>query len=148
MCLWRKKLVLPHNHYNYFMQIYRNLGLAAAAILASCSQFNKPAQTPVITIEKQVLAVHDEVMPRMGEVVALADKADSLVRVDSLTYKPIADALHKADRDMMHWMRSYHLPTDETEEVQRQYLQHQQVLVDTLRADILRAIEQAKAVIK
>lgn len=130
------------------MPIYRNLGLAVAAVLASCSQSNKPTQTPVLTVEKQVLAVHDEIMPRMGEVVILADKADSLAHMDSVTYKPIADALHKADKDMMHWMRSYHLPTDETEDVQREYLQKQQVLVDSLRADILNAINQAKAVIK
>ncbi len=126
------------------MNRYTYIGLAVGLLMAACGQSSSVSEAQLQTLEKEVMAVHDEVMPRMTEVVLLAEQADSLSITDSLTYKPIAEALHKADKDMMHWMRSYHLPKEAPAQEQMQYLQHQKVLVDSLRIHILSAIQQAQ----
>ena len=129
------------------MKLFLYIGLASGLFVAACGQSSSVSEVQVQNLEKEVMAVHDEVMPRMTEVVLLAEKADSLVQTDSLTYKPVADALHKADKDMMHWMRSYHLPKETSTQEQLNYLQQQKVLVDSLRVHILDAIQQAQTCI-
>lgn len=102
--------------------------------------------------EQAVMAIHDEVMPRMGEVVLLAETMDSLALVsrsaDSLAYRNAAELLHKADKEMMHWMRAYHLPEEGTDSFKLEYLEHQHALVDTLRTHILQAIDLGKSLRK
>ena len=44
---------------------------------------NTPAvNTNIKAIEKEVMDIHDDVMPRMGEVVFLTEAIDSMIKVE------------------------------------------------------------------
>ena len=117
----------------------------------SCNPSSSQKTNQIAALEKEVLAIHDEVMPRMGQVVMLADKLDSLTQAarntnDSLTYANIAQQLHKADQDMMHWMRGYKIPEQATDSAVIGYLNHQKALVDSLRVHIYQAIKNGQVI--
>ena len=68
-------------------------------------------------IYSETMTLHDEVMPRMGELVQLRQElgatADSLREEDSVAYadtvdqmQAVAQDLAQADQNMMQWMRS------------------------------------------
>ena len=68
-------------------------------------------------IYSEAMEIHDEVMPRMGELMqlqqAVESKVDSLNQLDSVAYadtvqymQHIIDNLRYADRGMMQWMRN------------------------------------------
>lgn len=120
-------------------------------LLLACNPSSPQKTTQIAALEKEVLAIHDEVMPRMGQVVMLADKFDSLTQAarntnDSLTYANIAQQLHKADKDMMHWMRAYKIPEQATDSTVISYLNQQKALVDSLRVHIYQAIKNGQVI--
>lgn len=125
------------------------LGLVA---FASCNHKGvDPVQ--VKSLEAEVMAIHDEVMPRMGEVVKLADKLDSLVltsndSTSALQVKAAAEQLHHADKAMMHWMRNYHKPEEPYDTATINYLGKEKVKVEELRLQILTAIEKGNSIVK
>jgi hypothetical protein len=73
--------------------------------------------TEAQAIYAEAIEIHDEVMPRMGELMqlrqAVESKVDSLNQLDSTAYadtvqymQHIIDNLRYADRGMMQWMRN------------------------------------------
>ena len=71
---------------------------------------------------QEVIAVHDEVMPRIEEIVTYQGKIrvelDSLIEFDSTSIRvkelnELNDKLASADKAMMEWMRSFHKSTNE-----------------------------------
>lgn len=119
-----------------------------SVLIFSCSQSSNKSSSSVAEIEKQIYAVHDEIMPHMTTIIEFAEKADSLASIDSATYLPLAKALHQADSNMMQWMRNYKFPTDATEDVQLNFLNEQKMLVDQLKVQINDVLNKANATIK
>lgn len=88
--------------------------------LSGCqpSTTESPANlTEAQEIYSESMEIHDEVMPRMGELMqlqqAVESKVDSLNQLDSVAYadtvqymQHIIDNLRYADRGMMQWMRN------------------------------------------
>jgi hypothetical protein len=104
-------------------------------------------------LEKEVMDIHDEVMPRMGEVVFLTDAIDSIMKVEKDTIKwkelnLIHEALVKSDKDMMHWMRSYESPAQPYDSTSVNYINKEKEKVIKLRALILKSIADGKAAIQ
>ena len=97
-------------------------------ILMAC-QAGKETKSEVETLKAEVMAVHDEVMPKMGELrnirKALLLQADSLIAVDSARaslLKESAEEIAAANESMMNWMRAYNPDFEGTEEETKAYL--------------------------
>jgi hypothetical protein len=116
----------------------------------SCSNSVEDEKIDIKTLEKEVMDIHDEVMPRMGEVVFLTGAIDSIIKVEKDTIKlkelnQIHEALVKSDKDMMHWMRSYESPVQPYDSSSVNYINKEKEKVIKLRALILKSIADGKA---
>jgi len=99
------------------------------------------------TLEKQVMAVHDEVMPRLGELnkdrkelqKILKDVEDETAKTELLT---AITALEKADDGMMDWMAEWKVPSEV--ELQESYLNKEMVKITKVKTDMLESMKNAK----
>ena len=107
----------------------------------------------------QIIGVHDEVMPRIGQLMSLEKKAlaqaDSLFAQDSTAstnieaMRSLAGQLNQAHEGMFVWMRQYSLDEEgKTPEELKTYLDEQLVKVNQVNADIKAALEQAASKLK
>lgn len=107
----------------------------------------------------QVIAVHDEVMPKMGQLKSLQkkalQKAEDLTAQDSTqteqiqAYKTLALELDQAYEGMMVWMRQYEREDgDATPEEVKAYLDEQMILVQKVNDDIKNALIKADSLLK
>jgi succinate dehydrogenase flavin-adding protein (antitoxin of CptAB toxin-antitoxin module) len=104
-------------------------------------------------LEKEVMEIHDEVMPRMSEVVFLTDSIDSVMKQEKDTIKLqelglIKESLVKSDKDMMHWMRSYESPAQPYDSASLNYINKEKEKVIKLRALILKSIADANTALQ
>lgn len=107
----------------------------------------------------QIIGVHDEVMPKIGELVSLEKKAlaqadslfaqDSTATTDIEAMRSLAGQLNQAHEGMFVWMRQYSLDEEgKTPEELKTYLDEQLVKVNQVNADIKAALEQAALKLK
>ena len=122
-----------------------------ALLLASCGNNLEETNT---ALRAEIIGVHDEVMPKMGELMSLEKKAlaqaDSLSLQDSTATAKIqemtqlAGQLKAANEGMFVWMRQYSLKEDgKSPEELKSYLDSQLVLAKKVRKDIQDALAQA-----
>lgn len=132
-------------------------------LIASCQN---QEQARVETLEKEVMMIHDAVMPKMGELIMLEDsiskkiaQTDSLLKItpndttlqiilkQSLT---MATQLKKADEGMMNWMHEYKgdslkkLPASQA----IQAFTQEKIKIEQVSDDMLKSMEEAQNFIK
>tara|TARA_R110002020_G_scaffold6232_4_gene26100 strand:+ start:4976 stop:5353 length:378 start_codon:yes stop_codon:yes gene_type:complete len=116
-----------------------------------------PSESEIL--RNEVIAIHDEVMPKMGMLQSLQrkalDKAGELELenpVDSakvLEYKAVAYDLDHAYDAMFDWMHQYKSKDDEqTQEELKEYLEEQMVLVTEVNVEVKTALEKAEKLLK
>lgn len=101
-----------------------------------------------------VMKVHDEVMPKMNDIYKLREElkkqvseapdmvADKKKKIESTIIK-----LDSASEEMMVWMRNFNpLPDSLGVDSAREYLEKEKVKVNQVKEDMLKAIEEAKAI--
>lgn len=141
--------------------------LLLGAIVLSCGSKEKtgeeggqsPQEKEQHQFYNQMMAVHDEVMPRMGELVRLTqgleDKLKALPNADAVQRNNIEqtiEALQYADGGMMMWMREVQ-PLDQLrqsmshEEIMT-YIQQEQVKVEKVKENILTSLDAAKQLLE
>jgi hypothetical protein len=107
----------------------------------------------------QIIGVHDEVMPKMGELMSLQKKAlaqaDSLYAQDSTataqieSMRTLAGKLDQAYEGMFVWMRQYSLEEEgKTPEEIKTYLDDQLLKVNQVNTEIKAALDQAATQLK
>ena len=107
----------------------------------------------------QIIGVHDEVMPKIGQLMSLEKKAlaqaDSLLTQDSTAtdeiegMRSLAVQLNQAHEGMFVWMRQYSLEEEgKTPEEIKTYLDEQLVKVNQVNGNIKAAMEQAASKLK
>ena len=107
----------------------------------------------------QIIGVHDEVMPKMGELMSLEKKAlaqadslfaqDSTATTDIEAMRSLAGQLNQAHEGMFVWMRQYSLEEEgKTPEEIKTYLDDQMLKVNQVNADIKAALDQASTQLK
>ncbi|TDB63484.1 viral A-type inclusion protein [Arundinibacter roseus] len=144
--------------------IYRNtILLLPILLLGACTNTEKQQ---VETLEKQVMMIHDAVMPKMGELMRLHKKTSQKVaEMDSLLLLTPADSaltatrtqalelslqLKKADEGMMGWMHQYRadslkaLPTPQAIEA---YTKEKEK-IENVSEQMLKSIAEAKAFVE
>lgn len=100
----------------------------------------------------EVMAVHDEVMPKKGDIgslMTILKKMETTTTEDSLNVMKAYSALKEADNGMMTWMREFKNPKEQgwNEEKKFTYLTDQQVKVNKVAVDINEALAVSNNVI-
>lgn len=107
----------------------------------------------------EVIAVHDEVMPKMGQLKSLEksalQKAEELASLDSVdtarveALKNLALELDGAYEGMFVWMRQYETEDgDQTPEEIKAYLDEQLILVTEVNKKMKTALSKADSLLK
>jgi len=129
---------------------YYLVSLLTLFLLIGCSENLQKKQEE--ELEKEVLEIHDEVMPQMGEVARLRDELekrkeslDSLASKQAQIIDELIAQLSEANQGMMDWMRNYsadfaNMKHDEVMD----YLEEQRKSVEDVHSEIGKAIEDAK----
>lgn len=139
------------------------LGLFFLAI-AGCSKkaddhaHHHEAETTVATdpnkpLYDSVMAVHDEVMPKMDEMFRLTEalkdkiaKTPTMPDNEKRAIDAAIDSLEQAGDGMMVWMRQFKPAMDTADrEGAREYLNQEMVKVTKVKTDILTSIERARS---
>jgi hypothetical protein len=164
----------PPNDVLYRLQIHltfikkmKNVRLIAIigilSFLSSCGQkTHEHEHSPEAVVHEggnqalynEVMKVHDEVMPKMNDIYKLREQlkkrladtpdmiADKKKEMESTILK-----LDAASDEMMVWMRNFNpIPDSLGEANAREYLQEEKVKVNKVKADMLKAIEDAEAI--
>ena len=137
--------------------------LSASALTLLISILVLACANPLIEENKemraQIIGVHDEVMPKMGELMSLQKKAlaqaDSLYAQDSTataqieSMRTLAGQLDQAYEGMCVWMRQYSLEEEgKTPEEIKTYLDDQLLKVNQVNTEIKAALDQAATKLK
>lgn len=132
------------------MKKYLTSLLIACLIFISCKEEKKADSTQM----KKVMAIHDEVMPKMsiiGSMVGeLSSKEDSTAM--GLKYLDARSDLQDAHKAMMDWMKGFGNRFDSDEilngkeltEEKKKWLDEEEEKVNALKTQINESIEKAK----
>jgi len=137
-----------------------NLTLAVVLILitaTSCKNENKES-TKEKSQMQEVLAIHDEVMPKMGTIGNLISQIDEALKTTDSTEALLSASqdLKDSHKAMMDWMKGFgeRFDSDEilkgkilTEEKQK-HLDEEEASVKALRDKMNSSIENAKELLK
>jgi len=111
-------------------------------------------------LAKEVMAIHDEVMPRMGELVGFRKQLKTKINAWTQTNTAESDAvimeatalvekLDAADKGMMDWMHEYNGGQGLYEhELIMEYLRDEKSKIEKVRTDMNLSIEEAKQFIE
>jgi len=126
--------------------IFFSLIFSACKEKATTETENTPNSKENKTLESQVLAIHDEVMPEMGNIHAAKKQLRNVMNEtqnDSLITKilQLIDNLEKADEGMMDWMGKWDVPEKDPEKTN--YLQAEKNKITKVKVDMLSSIEAA-----
>lgn len=103
------------------------LSMLISVLLFSCGEKGDELQN----LKKDVMAIHDEVMPKMGDMrkvsKSLQMKAETLDSISGVELKSLASDIDSANEFMMQWMRQYEPNLEGTqEELLRYYTEQMQ----------------------
>lgn len=110
------------------------LVLALALAISSCETSSKDS-VDIPTLKSEVIAIHDEVMPKMGELRKVSKELRQAAEADSTKQSWIetADEISEANESMMVWMRGFEPNYEGTDEEVIAYLQDQKVKIEKVR---------------
>jgi hypothetical protein len=107
------------------------------------------------SLKEEVIAIHDEVMPLMGDLKNYQKQVEKRIsQADSLGISPeevadlkvMAGDLGNSFEGMFVWMRQFKSSYDDmTDEQVRDYLLEQKILVEKVNADIKKSMDRYKA---
>lgn len=113
-----------------------------------------PEERAEKALQDEVIAIHDEVMPKMDELMRLKErlltKLDSLQNIEAEEeqlneLRKDVNQLQKADSAMMNWMRQFKAIRDTISHEQRiQYLKDEKARIEKVREMMLNALEDAR----
>ncbi len=132
--------------------------LAFAWLFNACQNSNNPDHQAEEQLHEEVMAIHDEVMPKMGEINKLSRELKEVAESSSSydeSVKSIASQavqqLEQADEGMMSWMEAYQSPSKKRGEMDHaaimQYLEAEKQKIGTVKAQMLESIQVGNAVL-
>jgi uncharacterized protein Yka (UPF0111/DUF47 family) len=126
----------------------KHFAIILGVLLFSCSKSGQE-KVDIPTLKEEVLAVHDEVMPKMGELRKVEKELRLMVQEDSLLSDlgVVADKIADANQSMMVWMRGYDPNFEGTEEEVIQYLNEQKKSIQKVKEDMLSSLEEGKQLV-
>ena len=127
------------------MKLIISFSILLVMLLSSCGA-NKSQQLKVL--KDEVMEVHDEVMPKMGDMrktsKSLMMKAETMDSSASAELKEIAGEIEAANEFMMEWMRQYEPNLEGTEEELLKYYNEQRAGIQEVKERMLSALEKGQ----
>lgn len=128
--------------------------VASSMIGISCSSSGSKKEDKQKKLIEEVMAVHDEVMPKMDTVMTLKSSLDSVLKVssavDSVKIIALNAALDSADVKMSVWMEEYRPESvkgkDDSTVVK--YLENEKVRITLVKEITDKSIENATAFLR
>jgi hypothetical protein len=122
--------------------------LAASLFIFSCSSSSNDS-VDIPSLKAEVIAIHDEVMPKMGELRKVSKELRLAAEADSTKadWVETADQIAAANESMMVWMRGFEPNYEGTDEEIVNYLQDQKVKVEKVRDDMNGSLAAGKALL-
>jgi len=123
----------------------------------SCKEEKKAPEGP--TQMKKVMAIHDEVMPKMSSINqisrklrAYAEQHPDMPAERREEIESTVQQLSEAEEGMMKWMSQApsqykKLREEKSEEALMQFLEEQEAVIKKVRANMLQAIDDGKALL-
>lgn len=124
--------------------------LLIPAVLMACGQ----DKSAVKEMDEKAIAIHDEVMPKMGEIIAL--KGEIKAKIESLdstsTEKPALEAAYEAlvkgEEGMKDWMHNYQMPDyKKTLEELKPVAEFQLQAIEKVKLQMEKSISDAKSLL-
>ena len=119
--------------------------ISLLTLIIGCQKNTEDKQKLMIN---EVMAVHDEVMPKMDDIMSLKSSLDSAIKVspDSAKAKKLYSALDVADNQMMDWMENYDSESvkGKSEEQISKYFADQKTRITEVKVLTVKSIEEAK----
>lgn len=135
----------------YFLSVFLTLSI----LLFSCKDEKKTEEGP--TQMEQVMAIHDEVMPKMGKLGKLVGELKTKVDTTEVgqQYEVAMKDLQAANESMMNWMMTFGdrfdsdeiLNGKELNEQKKEWLNEEEEKVKALQEQINSSIEKAEALL-
>lgn len=148
------------------MRQYISLFLFSSMLLVvACNESSENKQstdtesnTQASYLHKEIIRVHDEVMPLMKDIAqfqeALKLKLDSLSQLDSIPEGLVQDlqtkklSLNASAASMMSWMKNYREPKNGTPEQEAMlYLEEEKRKIDEIAKDFEKQMSENKALL-
>lgn len=128
---------------------YQYIILLLAFSIASCK--NQKAKVEETDITAEVMAVHDEVMPKIGNInkasralKKLMDEADNTVDQKKILF--CLKDLNEAEEGMMEWMEEWSVP--ETEPEKSIYLKKEMIRIQKVKNDINSSLKLSSEILE
>lgn len=127
--------------------------LSGLSLLTSCkSEGGEETEhnEALVALEKEVIAVHDEVMPKMGRISELKTKLESEAKNPSLDsamqieVQLSIEALILGDSLMWDWMHNYEKPVNAPDDSVKTYLENEKIRIRKVSDSMLSAIKNAE----
>lgn len=135
----------------YILSVFLTLSI----LLFSCKDEKKTEEGP--TQMEQVMAIHDEVMPKMGKLGKLVGELKTKVDTTEVgqQYEVAMKELQAANESMMSWMMTFGdrfdsdeiLNGKELNEQKKEWLNEEEEKVKALQEQINSSIEKAEALL-
>lgn len=128
--------------------------LCSSMIGVSCSSSGSKQEDKQKQLIDEVMAVHDEVMPKMDTVMTLKSSLDSALKVsssnDSAKIMALSAALDSADVKMSVWMEEYRpeLVKGKNDSTVVKYLENEKIRISLVKEITNKSIEEATAFLK
>lgn len=128
--------------------------LCSSIIGVSCSSSGSKQEDKQKQLIDEVMAVHDEVMPKMDTVMTLKSSLDSALKVsssnDSAKIMALSAALDSADVKMSVWMEEYRpeLVKGKNDSTVVKYLENEKIRISLVKEVTNKSIEEATAFLK
>lgn len=126
------------------MKVVSSLCILAVLIIGVLSCGHKGDKSD--PLYKEVMAIHDEVMPKLSTIHKLKKALRKEEEDASPTILQLITDLEKADEGMMKWMEQFSPPADGQD--RKTYLTNQLQSVTVMAADINNAISSAELYLK
>ena len=126
------------------------LTVVCSTVLFSCGNSEKKK---IENLKKEVMAVHDSIMPQMGTIIELKSKLKEKLEDTSVVSEKTRDSLkaavkrlEKADKAMKDWMHNYNPPKLDSMELKNaeNYLKEQKDEIIEVRKKFKSSIKRAK----
>jgi len=126
---------------------------------SSSTRENNGAQDPAAEKWESIMAVHDEVMPKMSSINqisrklrAYAEQHPDMPAERREEIESTVQQLSEAEEGMMKWMSQApsqykKLREEKSEEALMQFLEEQEAVIKKVRANMLQAIDDGKALL-
>lgn len=113
------------------------------------SDENENTESEEVVLYKEVIAIHDEAMPKIQELADLRVEMieDSLALEEEMKAKAeeLMEQMESAEENMMNWMRNFNMPPDSLElSEQLEYLEEEKKKVTEINQEMDSLIEAAK----